>query len=357
MYLDDRINLILAFVTATVIVYTSIPTIVKVAQAKHLTDEPGKRRSHLGSVPTLGGIAIYTGIVIPVILFTQFIKNPEFQYLMAASLILFFVGIKDDILVTAPLKKFIGQLLASLIIIIPGNFYFTSLHGFYGIYHIPYEVSIFLTLFVFLALINGFNLIDGIDGLASGTGILASLIFGIWFFFAGNLTYAILAASTTGALLIFFVFNVFGRKNKIFMGDTGSLLIGLIMAVMAVKFNEMNKDPNMDHFIHAAPAVSFGILIVPLFDTLRVMIIRLFKGRHIFKADKNHVHHKLLAMGYSHLQSTLLILLANVIITLIVLNFNHWGIIDLGMLAFLLATFFSIIPEIIFFLRYHKIIL
>jgi UDP-N-acetylmuramyl pentapeptide phosphotransferase/UDP-N-acetylglucosamine-1-phosphate transferase len=351
MLIDERLMILLSFFTAVFIVFTSIPTIVKVAHAKRLTDEPGRRKAHSKSIPTLGGIAIFTGILIPFTLFTYFFRHFEFQYIITAALILFFVGVKDDILVTAPLKKLMGQILASLIIIVLGDFRFTSLHGFYGIYHIPYWASIALTLFVFLALINGFNLIDGIDGLASGVGIVASLFFGVWFFLTGTLAYAILAAAVTGSLITFFVFNVFGRKNKIFMGDTGSLIIGLFMSVFAVKFNEMNTNPAIPYFIHAAPAVSFGILIVPLFDTLRVMIIRLAKGRHLFKPDKNHVHHKLLAMGFSHFQSTLLIISANVIIGLTVVLLNHWGIIDLGMLIFIMATLFSVLPEIVFFLK------
>ncbi|MCX7987710.1 MAG: undecaprenyl/decaprenyl-phosphate alpha-N-acetylglucosaminyl 1-phosphate transferase [Bacteroidales bacterium] len=356
MLFDQRIVILLSFITAIIIVYTSIPTIVKVANAKRLTDEPGKRKAHTTSVPTLGGIAIFTGILIPFSLFTYFFRHFEFQYIIAASLILFFVGVKDDILVTAPFKKMMGQITASLIIIVLGDFRFTSLHGFYGIYHIPYWASVSLTLFVFLAIINGFNLIDGIDGLASGVGIVASVFFGTWFFLTGTTAYAILSAAVIGSLVTFFGFNVFGRKNKIFMGDTGSLIIGLFMAVFAVKFNEMNTDPNIPYFIHAAPAVSFGILIVPLFDTLRVMIIRIIKRRSLFKPDKNHVHHKLLSMGFSHFHSTLLILFVNIIIGLTVIFLNHWGIIDLGMLIFIMAIVFSILPEIVFFIKHNRLL-
>ncbi len=354
MLITEPLLIICAFITSVIIVYTSIPTIVKVAHAKKLMDEPGKRKSHKISVPTLGGIAIYTGILIPMGIFTFFIKSLEFQYIFTASLILFFVGIKDDILVIAPLKKLAGQIFASLIIIVLGNFRFTSIHGFWGIYNISYIVSIILTLFVFLAIINGFNLIDGIDGLASGIGFIANLFFGIWFYLNNEIAYATISAAIAGTLLTFFIFNVFGTKNKIFMGDTGSLIIGLFMAVFAVKFNEMNTDPTIKYYIHAAPAVSFGILIVPLFDTLRVIIIRLLKGRSPFTADKNHVHHKLLAMGFSHLKATSLIVLANIIIAIMVLKLNYWGMIDLGMLIFIVALFFSVLPEIIYYIKIQR---
>jgi UDP-N-acetylmuramyl pentapeptide phosphotransferase/UDP-N-acetylglucosamine-1-phosphate transferase len=268
-----------------------------------------------------------------------------------SSIILFFVGLKDDILIIAPLKKLWGQLLATLVIIILGDVRFTSLHGFLGINHISYINSLLLTFFVFIVIINGFNLIDGIDGLAAGAGILASIIFGIWFYLIGDFEYSIVSATMAGSLIAFFWFNVYSKKHKIFMGDTGSLLVGLFMAVVAVRFNELNITQSNGWFIHAAPAVSFAILLIPLFDTIRVFIIRLFQGRSPFKADTNHVHHRLLALGMSHIRATTYILCSNVIIVLISLLINRLGIIRLMLLNLLLATIFSLLPEIIYFVK------
>jgi UDP-GlcNAc:undecaprenyl-phosphate/decaprenyl-phosphate GlcNAc-1-phosphate transferase len=347
-FFHTNLSVLLSFLTAFVLVFTSIPTIVKVAKAKNLIDKPDLRKSHSNNIATLGGIAIFSAILITFGVFTDALKQREFQYVYVASIILFFVGLKDDILIIAPLKKLTGQICASLIIIILGDLRFTSLHGFMGINHISYFYSIILTLFVFVVIINGFNLIDGIDGLASGVGIVTSLTFGTWFFLKSNYEYTIICATVAGSLVAFFWFNVFSRKNKIFMGDTGSLLIGLFMAVAAVQFNEMNIQRVDQWFIHAAPSVSFGILIIPLFDTLRVFIIRLIRRQSPFAADTNHVHHRLLAMGFSHLQSTMIILGINIGFIIMVMVLNNWGIIDLMILNLILATLISLLPEVIY---------
>jgi UDP-N-acetylmuramyl pentapeptide phosphotransferase/UDP-N-acetylglucosamine-1-phosphate transferase len=336
---------------AFIIVCTSIPTIVNVANIKKLFDEPGLRKAHDRNVPTLGGIAIFAALLITIGVFADFSKQHEFQYLYMSSIILFFVGLKDDILIIAPFKKLWGQLLATVVIIILGDVRFTSLHGFLGINHIPYLASSLLTFFVFIVIINGFNLIDGIDGLATGVGVIASLIFGTWFYLVGDYEYTVIAATMAGSLIAFFWFNVYSIKYKIFMGDTGSLLVGLFMAVMAVRFNELNIVPSNNWFIHAAPAVSFAILIVPLFDTIRVFVIRIFQGKSPFKADTNHVHHRLLAMGMSHIRATKYILGANAIIVAISLYVNRLGIIRLMLLNLILATIFSLLPEIIYFIK------
>jgi UDP-GlcNAc:undecaprenyl-phosphate/decaprenyl-phosphate GlcNAc-1-phosphate transferase len=347
-FLHTKFSILLSFLTAFILVYTSIPTIVRVAIAKNLIDKPDSRKSHSNNIATLGGIAIFSAILITFGVFTDALRQREFQYVYVASIILFFIGLKDDILIIAPLKKLTGQVCASLIVIILGDLRFTSLHGFLGINHISYFYSIILTLFVFIVIINGFNLIDGIDGLASGVGIVTSLTFGTWFFFKDNYEYTIICATVSGSLIAFFWYNVFSRKNKIFMGDTGSLLVGLFMAVIAVQFNEMNIKCIDQWYIHAAPSVSFGILIVPLFDTLRVFIIRAIRRQSPFSADTNHVHHRLLAMGFSHLQSTMIILGINVGFIVMVLFLNKWGIIDLMILNIVLATLISLLPEVIY---------
>lgn len=352
--LYNSIGTVLSLVFSFIIVFTSIPTIVEVARAKRLYDEPGKRKLHTSKIPTLGGVAIFSAVILSLTLFTSFSIHPEFQYIIASSVLLFFVGIKDDILIIAPLKKLGGQVFAVLIVIFLGDLRFTSLHGFLGITHLPYFLSVFLTIFVFVVIINGLNLIDGIDGLASGVGILVSSVLSVYFGIAGEYGYAIMGAAMAGSLLSFFIFNVFGKEYKIFMGDTGSLIIGFFIAVMAVKFNEMNVFNTGSYFIHAAPAVSFGILIVPLFDTMRVFVIRIAKGVSPFSADKNHVHHKILAMGYTHLQATLIILFVNAIIISMVFYLNYWGIIDLMLLILSTAIFFSILPDIIYFIKQKK---
>jgi UDP-N-acetylmuramyl pentapeptide phosphotransferase/UDP-N-acetylglucosamine-1-phosphate transferase len=350
---SNELTIVFSLIVSFAVVIISIPTIVAVAHLKRLYDEPGRRKSHHRAIPNLGGIGIFAGVMIALGLFANFAQAMEFKLLMVAMVVVFFIGIKDDILIIAPNKKLLGELVAIFVLILFGNIRLTSLHGFLGIYDIPFIVSVLLTSFVFVVIINGFNLIDGIDGLASGIGIVLSAFFGVWFYLIGNVEYSILCATVAGAFLGFFRFNVFGNKNKIFMGDTGSLLLGLFMSIVVVKFNEINSVYHGQYAIKAAPAVSFGILIVPLFDTMRVFIIRLSRRQSPFRPDKNHLHHLLLRMGYSHLGATMRLVAANVFFIVISVCFQTLGIINLMLINLATAFLFSYIPEI--FRRKNKV--
>ncbi len=348
MILTTEWMLLLALVGAFVITYLSIPTLVKVAKAKNLFDIPGIRKSHTSNIPTLGGVAIFAGLLITVTLLIDTNSILEFKYIIAALTIVFFIGIKDDILVIAPNKKLFGEILAALVLVLLADLRITDLHGFFGIREIPYVVSVLLTLFVIIVILNGLNLIDGIDGLASGVGILASITFGVCFYLAGEYQYTILAVGLIGALAAFMRFNVYQGNYKIFMGDTGSLIIGLFLSVFAIKFNQINVYSNTNDFsLYSSPAVSFGILIVPLFDTLRVFVIRLARGNSPFSADKNHVHHRLLRLGHSHLGATSRILLINTAFIAFVFVFDGMGILDLMLIILTVATVLSYLPSII----------
>jgi len=199
---------------------------------------------------------------------------------------------------------------------------------------------------VIIAIVNAFNLIDGIDGLAAGVGILASLVFGFWFYQVGELQLAILACALIGSLIAFARFNVFSKEKKIFMGDIGSLLLGFIMALFAIKFNEISASiPGGDPFkIVAAPAVSVGILIVPIYDTIRIFVIRIAHGRSPFHPDKEHVHHYMLELTGSHRKSTFIILAVNVVFIAIAFQFSYLRIFQLFLILLGLAAVVSAIP-------------
>jgi len=344
--LAPEIVLLLAFMVAFAVTYMSVPSIVGVARVKNLFDEPSRRKSHVQQIPTLGGIAIFAGFTIAAGSFINYSLVPSLQYILVACIIIFFIGIKDDILVIAPLKKLTGQIIAALVLIIPGNLRFTSLHGFLGMHYIPnIFFSILLTLFVIIVIINSFNLIDGIDGLASSIGMLTTLFFGMWFFVSGNIEYCLISAALFGAMLGFFRFNVSNGKNKIFMGDTGSLIVGLIIAVQVIMFNEKNIGYTSALSIKAAPAVSFAVLIIPLYDTIRVFIIRLSRGRSPFSADKNHLHHCFLKLGYSHLQSTFIIVFINLCFITLSLMLQNLGIFWLMVVTLSIVTMFALYIE------------
>ena len=343
--LSYEIILLLSFLVSFSVTYLSIPSIIGVARYRKFYDEPSSRKSHIRQIPTLGGVAIFAGFTTAAGSFINYSLVPSLQYILVACIIIFFIGLKDDIMAIAPLKKLFAQIGAALILIIPGNLYFSSIHGFMGIYHIPHMAGIMLTLFAIIVITNSLNLIDGIDGLAASIGMLTTAFFGMWFFISGNKEYCLISVTIFGALLAFFRFNIFGGENKIFMGDTGSLIVGLLMAVQVIMFNEKNIGYTSAFSIKSAPAVSFAVLIVPLFDTLRVFLIRMLRKRSPFAADKNHLHHCLLKLGFSHVQAMLIIVFVNICFIVLALLLQNIGILWLMMIILSLASILSFFVE------------
>ena len=343
---DTSIVIIEGFVIAFIVTYISIPSILNVAKLKNLYAVPNGRTSHLQTTPTLGGVAIFAGFVISSLIVLDIQKIPYFQFALVAAIIIFFLGLQDDISEISAIKKLVGEIIAAGIIIDLGGIRITNLHGFLGIYALTYTFSDFLSLFVIVAIINAFNLIDGIDGLASGVGILSSLAFGTWFYLSGHMELAALSAILVGALLAFFRFNFFSASKKIFMGDIGSLLIGFILSILAIEFNQINitLNANSVYFIKAAPSVSIGILIIPIFDTVRVMLVRMMRGVSPFKPDKRHLHHYLLEITGSHHKTTLILLLFNLFFILLSFWLRNLSIGDHITILITLAGTLSFIP-------------
>jgi len=278
-------------------------------------------------------------------------------YIAAGSLLIFFSGLKDDIFIISPYSKIATQIIAAAIIIIFTNIKFTNLHGFLGYAHIPYYISFSLTMFVFIVVINSVNLIDGINGLAGAIGIVTAGAFGFWFFLVEDYAFAIICAALIGAIIGFLRYNLSNGPYKIFMGDTGSLLIGFVIAILAIRFNEMNAVINGIYKINSAPAVSIGVLMLPLYDTARVMLVRISRRQSPFKADRGHIHHKLIDLGYSHFRATMILVIANIIFILIAYYFQDIGIINLTGLLITIATLAYLIPITLILRKLKKIIL
>ncbi|WP_246197591.1 MraY family glycosyltransferase [Chitinophaga agrisoli] len=285
--------------------------LIRVAELKHLYDEPDERKAHKANIPTLGGIGFFAGFVMAAAVCAPTLGNSPLQYMIAAFFVIFMVGLKDDIIGLSPLKKLVGQLMASFAVIYLGNIQISSMYGFLGINAIPPHFGLLLTYFTFLVIINAFNLIDGVDGLAGSIGMLVSCVLGTYFLYAGETLYAVLGFALASGLAAFLIYNI--SPARIFMGDTGSLLVGLINAILIVKFIEVGGNPAARMPVNAVPAVAFAILIVPLFDTLRVFSIRMLKGRSPFSADRNHIHHYLLELKLNHKQTTLVAVATNTI--------------------------------------------
>lgn len=291
-------QIIVGGIFSFLVTFYAIPVIITVAIEKKLYDVPDERKIHKAPISALGGLGIFCGLIISLFINISInASTPEFQYYLASLFIIFFLGIKDDLVILSPLKKFIGQLLVATILIYKGNLLITSMHGFLGIHQLEATSSYVLTYFTIIVTINAFNLIDGIDGLAGSLGLVSSCIFASIFFINNNLPYAILGFTLAGSILAFLIYNY--SPAKIFMGDTGSMLIGLVNVILVIKFIELGNSFTVMP-IQSTPAIGFGILLLPLMDTLRVFGIRIFNRRSPFSPDRNHIHHLLLDKGFSH---------------------------------------------------------
>ena len=336
------IQITITFLIGMFLVYYSIPVIVRLSKEKELFDVPNERKVNKTVVPTLGGIALFIGITIATLLGMHNYLFPDLRYILVGMIIMFFIGIKDDILIISANKKLIAQIICALIITIPGEIRFTHLHGILGIHEVNYVFSVLISLLVIVAITNALNLIDGIDGLAASMGILSSAFFGANFLLTGHFKYAILCFAIVGSLASFFFYNVFGKKNKIFMGDTGSLLIGLLISIFTIKYNEFALTTTETH--HFSPALSFAIIVIPVFDMIRIFMARIWQRRSPFSPDMNHIHHKLLKLGFSHLESTIILVGINLTFILVAYTFRDLNNNVLLMLLVLIATVFSILP-------------
>lgn len=327
--------ILLSFFTALVIVVVSTPSLIKVAKLKHLVDEPSEaRKLHQSSIPTIGGVIIFAAFVFSVAIwfptksrlyyeyYSQLLSGiQEYKFLMASLTALFFIGIKDDIIGVSPVKKLISHISVAFILVIMADVRITGMHGLFGIYSIPYWASILLSGFTYIVVVNAYNLIDGVDGLAAGVGIVASLFFTVWFYMGGNVPLAVFSAALCGALLGFFVFNF--SPAKIFMGDSGSLVVGLVICVLSVRlieFEDTYLPPVLSRV--STPVLAMSILAYPLVDTLRVFIIRTIKGTSPFLPDSNHIHHRLLKNGWSHKQTSIIGIIFSVFIIGLALLLN-----------------------------------
>jgi UDP-GlcNAc:undecaprenyl-phosphate GlcNAc-1-phosphate transferase len=304
---------LIALVLAFAITYFSIPAIIRLSLVKRLYDIPDARKKHSARISPLGGMAIFGGMIISFVFSTAHLANPALNSVLVALFILFITGVKDDLYPLVAYKKMLGQILAVGIVVLQGNVRLESFYGLFGINELPYIVSVALSLIFFLGIINSFNFIDGINGLSSGVGIIVSCTYALWFYFFEEELFLILALAIAGSQLAFLPYNLV--KAKIFMGDSGSMILGFLSAILTIYFLQVNERA-VDVVLLKIDAMvfSFSVLIIPLIDTLRVVFIRVFiLKKSPFSADRNHIHHALLDIGLGHSQASLLLMLFNVL--------------------------------------------
>jgi UDP-N-acetylmuramyl pentapeptide phosphotransferase/UDP-N-acetylglucosamine-1-phosphate transferase len=321
-----------------------MPIVVRIAKAKGFVVRPNKRMSHTGDVPNIGGLNICFSFMLTYMLF-EYDQLSQSQFFLIGLFAIMSVGFIDDVLVLTPLAKLLGETLAGIALIGFADLRITHLHGLFGITEIGVIPSYLISLFILIAIINAINLIDGIDGLASGLGILYCLFFSTYFGLTGDTSWSILGICMIGALAVFFIYNVFGHREKIFMGDSGSLLLGYLLTAFVFHFCESNAYNEVPESLHmsAAPAVAICVLTIPLFDTIRVSLTRIKQHRSPFDADKNHIHHLLLRTGLNHVQTTCVLLSVSLIFIGLAILGRNWNMWVLVISDFALATAMTLI--------------
>lgn len=358
----------IAFLTAFIVVLLTTPSLIKVAKLKHLVDEPKEERKHHRiSIPTIGGIIIFAASLFSYSLWFQAAEGvyrgdvrrmmqafSEFKYMVAALIILFFIGVKDDIIGTSPVKKLIGHIIVAFILVMMADIRILSMHGLFGLYDLPEWSSVGISVFTYIVLVNAFNLIDGVDGLAAGIGFLCAAFFGTWFYLTGNLSFALLSAALGGSLLGFLVFNF--SPARIFMGDSGSLVIGAIISVLAIRMIE--TDPaDIPNYLKgvSTPVLAMAVLVYPLTDTFRVFFYRAIHGISPFSADRNHIHHNLLDTGLSHATTVVLLYLLNIVVVVAALFSAGFNPTVVWVVLFISVLVVVQIPEIINYRRQQQL--
>lgn len=335
-----------AFFTSLIVTYFSIPKIILFAEKFRLSDVPGERASHEKSVPIFGGVAIFSGILLSLLFWGTF---DNIQVILISLLLVFFVGIIDDLLSLTPIKKLIGQILPVLLIIYFGDIQIDSMHGVLGVKEMPDLVATLFTIFVVIVITNSFNLIDGVDGLAAGIGFIASFSFGVLSFLMQQVDMAIIAFSLSGALLAFLKYNF--NPARIFMGDTGSLLVGMILSILAINLIGTGLVIDTINLPNKGPLLAIVFLAIPLFDSLRVFIVRISDGRHPLYPGRGHIHHALLDLGVGHKKTAIILYLVSLLLIIgsyFLLEFN----INIGIIILTLVSYTMLIVP--FYLRRKK---
>ncbi len=345
-FIDSPIKVIIVGLLVSFwMTYRSLPVVVYLSFAKKIFVVPNNRSSHKTKIPNLGGIGIFIGIVFTSCIIGsavfEYIQLTQLLALISSLFLLFFAGVKDDINTLSPSKKLFIQIFSTLIIVFSSDIRIYGFYGIFGIEEFPIIGSYFFTIFIFITLINAYNLIDGIDGLA---GFIALIIFGSYsyvFFENNNLFGLVISVTLIGSMIAFLLFNLTSSRRKIFMGDTGSMVVGFLIAYVSTIILNSNNLPN--NISNNFPIKVIALLSFPILDTIRIFTIRILSGKSPFKADKNHMHHRLLKLGFSHIKSTLIISFFVILVVFFSFIFSYLNV----TLHFLVIAIFAFIITLI----------
>ena len=343
---------IMIVIISFLLVYVIIPNIHRIIKVRNLNDQPNNRSSHFCPTPTMAGVAFYFTIMISLFFIKHFDIENIGNNLIAAITIVFIIGLKDDLVVTSPRDKLTMETIAIIFLLLSNSMHVKTLNGFLGIYELPELLEYCGIIFILLTIINAFNFIDGIDGLASTIAIVIFSVFSL-IFYASNLHfYFLISLSVIGMLLAYLYYN-FSTTQKIFMGDTGSLLIGFFIGFCTLKFLSMDTSL-LSNFTFKAEnklIIVFAVLFMPLFDMFRVIGLRMMEGKSPFKADRNHIHHILIDSGLSHFKVAMTLGFLNYVIIIMTLWFSSFldsfqMSVFLIFLYVVMLLFFSLLKEL-----------
>jgi len=330
-----------------------IPQSIRFANRFQLMDHPNTRKTHLKPTPILGGVSIFISVIFALALTVSFLFVNSFSIdinfkrifgLFSAVSLMVFFGLKDDIFDVSPLEKVVFQIITALFVIISCEVRIESFDGLFGVYELSTFFSYVFSVFVFVTVVNAFNLIDGIDGLSASVGLVSTLCFGLFFFLNDLVTQSVIMFCYSGALVSFLIFNF---KKRLFLGDNGSMSLGVVIAFgvfsVITTTNELNPVERTGYFIHNSSVIILALISFPLLDTIRVFCVRLKQGKNPFSPDRNHLHHHLIRLKLSHFESTFLVVTYTLILTSVALALNSWNITSHFFVVLLLSSFIYLI--------------
>lgn len=308
-------SILIAFISAMVAVIWIHPRLVKIAHLKNIVDNPNARKLQQTPVPVLGGVAVFFGIVLGIALASTYVSCTSLMTIVAAMMIMLYTGTMDDLLDLSALLRFAVEIGVVMLLIYANDISINNFNGLWGVDVIPDTLAIPLTIFASVGIINAINMIDGVNGLSSGYCIMASIAFGSLFYASDNVSMLILAAVSVGSLIPFLFHNVFGKTSKMFIGDGGTLVMGVVMSTFVINIltNGSSVSSSVDSNFGLVP-FTLAVMAIPVFDTLRVMLTRIVRGTSPFHPDKTHLHHLFIDLGFSHAGTTVTIITLNILV-------------------------------------------
>lgn len=309
---------LVAFLISFFSVWWIHPQLVRLALAKVIVDNPGARKLQRTPVPVLGGVAVFFGISLALGCVSSFCDTDSLMVVFTLMTLMLYIGTIDDIMNLSFLLRFGVEIFGVLLFIYVAGCSINDFHGLWNMGVIPGWIAVPLTVFISVGIINSINLIDGVNGLSSGFCIMACAVFGFFFYLCHNELMMILAAICCGSLIPFFMHNVFGYSSRMFIGDGGTLLMGSVMSIFVIRILDVHSSSAA--FAAAGMGLvpfTMAVLSIPVFDTVRVMSMRIYRGGSPFRPDKTHLHHLFIDLGFSHAGATFCILSLNALVILL----------------------------------------